>query len=385
MSQPTRVAHIITTLDVGGAEIMLQRLLSATDLDEFPSTVIVLKPDGPIQPRIEALGVPVHCLGVDRERPTLKNLIDLVRLLEEGQYDVIQTWLYHADLMGGVAAWLAGRIPVAWGIHTSTLPADRVSTITLFVRKLLAWASHVLPGAIVCVSDVSRRLHIEYGYDPSRMVMVPNGFNLEEYAIRPELRPEVRAELGIPEDVPVVIAVARCEPQKDYPNLVAAAATTCERLPDAHFVCCGKNVAWETPELGPAIDELGLREHFHLLGVRSDVPRLLAASDVLVSASAFGEAMPLVVGEAMACGVPCVVTDVGDSAMLVGPTGRSVPPREPVQLGHALADVLSLPREERAEQGRAARAWIESRYSLESTVQRYQDIWMQLIARSEHR
>jgi len=382
MSQSIRVAHIITTLDVGGAEIMLQRLLSATDFDQFDSTVIVLKPDGPIQPRIEALGVPVHCLGMDRERPTLQNFRDLVGLLKAGRYDVVQTWLYHADLMGGVAARLAGKIPVAWGIHTSTLPADRVSKVTLIIRKLLAGLSRVVPGAIVCCSDVSRRLHIGYGYEPSRMVMVPNGFNLEEYSIRTELRPEVRAELGIPEDAPVVIAVARCEPQKDYPNLVAAAATTCQRLPDTHFVCCGKNVAWETPELGPAIDQLGLRDRFHLLGVRSDVPRLLAASDVLVSAAAFGEAMPLVVGEAMACGVPCVVTDVGDSAMLVGPTGRSVPPKEPEMLGHALADMLSLPREVRAKQGRAARAWIQSRYSLELSVRRYQNTWMQIIARA---
>ncbi len=379
MAEPVRVAHIITTLDVGGAEIMLQRLLSATDLARFPSTVIVLKPDGPIQPRIEALGVPVHCLGVDRERPTLGNLRDLVKLLRDGQFDVIQTWLYHADLMGGVAARLAGRIPVAWGLHTSTLDADQVSRVTLVIRQLLAWSSRLLPGAVVCCSDVSRRLHIGYGYEPSRMVMVPNGFNLEEYAIRTELRPEVRRELGIPENVPVVIAVARCEPQKDYPNLVAAAAVTCQRLPDARFVCCGKNVAWDNPELASSIDRLGLRDHFHLLGVRSDVPRLLAASDVLVSAAAFGEAMPLVVGEAMACGVPCVVTDVGDSAMLVGPTGRSVPPRDPEQLGHALADLLSLPRAVRAEQGRAARAWIQSRYSLELSVRRYQNTWMQII------
>jgi glycosyltransferase involved in cell wall biosynthesis len=210
------------------------------------------------------------------------------------------------------------------------------------------------------------------------MVVIPNGFDLSELRPDPAARQDVRRELEVGERAPLVGMAARFHPQKDHASFLEAAKILHGRLPDVRFLLCGDGVTCENRALSDRVRQAGLADHAHLLGVRGDVPRLLAALDVAVLSSV-GEAFPLVLGEAMACGVPCVATDVGDAARIIGETGEVVPPRDPAALAAALERVLNLEPERRRELGMAARQRIEENYSIERIAKRYEDLYSEAL------
>ena len=380
MTKPLRVTHVITGLDIGGAEVMLYRLLSAMPSEEFPAQVISLTSDGPMGTRIRSLGVQVTALGMQSIAGGPAAILRLAHWLRRNPADVIQTWMYHADLVGGLAAALEGHTPLVWGIHNSVLDAHTSKRTTRWTVKLLSRLSHSLPHKILSCSQVARDLHIGLGYHASRMVIIPNGFDLTGFRPDAAARLKIRQELEIASEAFLVGHVGRFDPQKDYPNLIRAAAALIGKKPEVHFVLCGDGVHWQNKELAAWIVEQGLQPVFHLLGRREDIPQLMASFDLLTTSSAYGEAFPLVVGEAMACGVPCVVTDVGDSAYLVAETGKVVPPRDPASLAEAWLALLSLPAQERAALGKAARQRIQDHFSLPAVAAQYAALYRELAA-----
>jgi len=369
-----KIVHVITGLTTGGAEMSLFRLLGRIDPLRFSSEVISLSDEGTLGSRIRSLGIPVVTLKLTPGRPSPAALLRLVRRLRASRPAVVQTWMYHADLLGGMAAWLAGGLPVAWGIHNWNLapPATRRSTVV--TARACAWSSRWLPDRIVCVSEASRQVHDAFGYASDKLVVIPNGFDLEAFKPDSRGRQELRGELLVPDTAPLIGRVGRYDLQKDYRNFVDAAARIHAGRPDAHFILCGDGIDWENRELAGWIDSAGLRERCRLLGPRDDVPRILAALDLACSPS-LGEAFPLFVGEAMATGVPCVVTDVGDSARLVGETGRVVPPHDSEALARACLEMIELGPDRRQRLGSVARTRIEHKFSLARTVGRYQDLY----------
>ena len=377
---PLRLVHVITGLELGGAEVMLYELLNATDPRRFQSAVISLSAPGPLQPRIEALGVPVHSLGMPGGRPSLSALIRLGRRLRALRPDLVQTWMYHADLLGGMAARLATPAPVVWGLHNSNLDPRTTKWTTRATVWSSARLSRLVPRRILSCSQVAMRVHRDLGYDAGRMVVIPNGFDLGRFQPNRGHYAAVRAELGVAPDAALVGLVGRWHPQKDHRNFIDAAARIARHRPNTWFVLAGTDVVDTNPELHARIRETGVAERFRLLGTRSDMPRLTAAFDLAVTSSKSGEAFPLVIGEAMACGVPCVVTDVGDSALLVGATGRVVPPGDPAALAAAIESLLALSGEQRRVLGAAARARIRADYAVAVIAERYQSLYRALIA-----
>jgi glycosyltransferase involved in cell wall biosynthesis len=372
---PLHIVHVITGLQTGGAEMMLYKLLSETSKDQnVQSRVISLMPDGPMGERIRELGVPVTTLDMRRGTLTLNGLHQLYRLLRREKPDVVQTWMYHADLIGGIVAWVAGVDHIVWNIRSSTLDPERDKQTTIWTAKLCAWLSSWLPDRIVTCAREAGRVHTELGYDASKMVVVPNGFGTEQYRPDEHRRAQIRDELNLQEKT-VVGLVARYHPQKDHRTFVRAAARLVERVPDAHFVLCGTDITWENQELVGWIEKHGLRDSVSLLGRRDDVASVMTAFDVAVLSSATGEAFPNVVGEAMACGVPCVVTNVGDSADIVGDTGMAVPTKAPDKLAEACEQILTLPESERRTLGEKARDRVERKYSLSAVANRYLQIY----------
>jgi glycosyltransferase involved in cell wall biosynthesis len=202
------------------------------------------------------------------------------------------------------------------------------------------------------------------------MVLIPNGFDIDTFRPDPAARHDVRRELGLPPETPLIGLVARYDPAKDHRTFLRAAAWLHQIAPDVHFVLCGDDVDWHHPELATWIDRSGLRGACHLLGRRHDVQRLHASFDVATLTS-LSEGFPNVVGEAMACGVPCVATDVGDAAWIVGETGRIVPPRDPQALADAWHALLTLPSQERQTLGLAARARIAEHFALPGVIDQY--------------
>lgn len=367
-----KVAHVITGLFTGGAEMMLYKLLSGLDRRVFDSEVISLADGGPLAKEIQALGIPVRALGMRRGVPSLPAVYRLANWLRRSSPQVVQTWMYHADLAGGLAARLTGGVPVVWNIHHAGL--ERSKRLTRLIARLCAQISDWLPARIICCSEASRKTHTDFGYASDRMVVIPNGFDVDVFEPDPEARRSVRGELGIAETALLIGLVGNFRPEKDHRNFVEAAGQLHATHLQVHFVLCGERVSWDNPELRAWIEAAGIRTTCHLLGPRTDIKRINAALDIACSSS-WSEAFSIAIGEAMACAAPCVVTDAGDSAMIVGETGIVVPPRHPEALAAAWKKLLGLAPEARRELGLAARRRIQKHFSLSTIIGKYQRLY----------
>ncbi len=240
--------------------------------------------------------------------------------------------------------------------------------------KACARISHALPDRIVCCSEASRQVHLALGYDDSRMLVVDNGVDVSLFQPDPIARAQVRDELGIAPDTILIGLIARFHPQKDHRTFTRAAADLSARRKDIRFLLSGENVVPQNAELAGWIEEAGIGDRVHLLGLRTDPARVTAALDVATSSSAFGEGFSNAVIEAMACGVPCVVTDVGDSARIVGDTGIVVRPSDPDALAGAWSDLLET--EEKGKMlGRAARARVLERFDIAQMIAGYRALY----------
>lgn len=371
-----RVAHLITDLDTGGAEIMLRRLVEKMDRDRFANMVISLQDIGPIGQEILKLGIPVAALGMRPGRPTPGAMWRLVRTLRGCRPQVLQSWLYHADLLGLLASSLAGHPAVAWNLRCSNMDLNQYSRVTGMVVRTCAALSR-FPSSIVVNSKAGKEYHSAIGYRPKRWDLIPNGFDLGRFHPDEAASPRLREELGIPRPSLLVGLVARFDPMKDHRTFLEAAALVHGRHPDVHFVMCGTRVDTANQALARWLDDLGIGEVTHLLGERRDVPYLTAALDVACSSS-ITEGFPTAVGEAMACAVPCVVTAAGDSAPLLGEAGVVVPPRDAVALAGALEKMIEAGPAGRGELGAAGRKRIEDNYSLRAVVGRYERMYEEI-------
>ncbi len=374
------IIHIITSLHVGGAEMMLYKLLSR--LDEFESQVICLQDEGPIGERItNELGIRTRYLHMRASRLPLQ-FWRLVAWLRQDRPALVQTWMFHADLIGGLAATFAGRPPVVWNVRNIVLDTTSTKRSTVWTIRLCGRLAKRVPTRIIFNSTKALDLHTPLGYPPASSMVIPNGFDTTTFRPDPIARQALRRELNLSDSQPLIGFVARFHPQKDHRNFVQAADHIQREQPDAHFLLCGAAMTWDNTTLAGWIDQHDLRSNFHLLGQRDDTPRINAALDVMMLSSR-AEGFPNVVGEAMACGVPCVVTDVGDAAMIVDDTGRGVPPADSLALAEACLDLLRLPPDERQALGNAARHRIETNYSLPVIVERYQDLYTSLLNRNK--
>lgn len=372
-----KVTHVITDLSPGGAEFLLYRILSAMDPVRFENEVISLTDLGGLAGKIRATGIRVRALGMRRSVPNPFPLLRLSHWIRDSKAQVVQTWMYHANLIGGLAARLAGDIPAVWGIHQADLDPQWNRLLTLWTAKGCARLSGSFPRCIVFVSQASLQLHARVGYAAKRMEVIPNGFDLHEFRPDPAAGLSLRRELEIAEDTLVIGMASRFHPQKDHHNFVQAAARLQAMTPKAHFVLCGRGVTRDNTQLVQWIVEAGIQAQCHLLGERRDTPRLFAAMDIATSSSA-SEAFPLAVGEAMACGTPCAVTNVGDSALIVGETGKVVAPKDPAALAGAWRELIEAGPEVRRSLGMAARRRVQQHFDLSAIVERYQAVYAQL-------
>ncbi len=372
-TQPIRITHIITALPRGGAQTVLQQLLRRGDPRRVQMDVVSLADIGAVGERLIADGFRVRALGMRRGSPNPMALWRLAGWLRQGRPDLVQTWLYHGDLVGGLAARLAG-IPVLWNLRQTDLDPAHTGAGTLWTMRACARLSHRIPRRIVSCSEATARIHVALGYDRDRLLVIPNGVDLERFHPAAEARQEVRAALGLDANVPLVGLFARFHPQKDHASFLAAIRTVANACPEAHYLLCGEGIDGGNAVLGEWVRASGVPGRIHLLGIRDDVPHLAAALDLAVSSSSFGEGFSNVLVEAMACGTACVTTDVGDSGRIVGKTGWVVPARQPAALGQAIVDALA-DRPGLAARGREARARVEAEYSISAMVERYQNLY----------
>lgn len=379
-SFPYTIVHLITDLDVGGAELALARLLPALRERGIRSTVVSMTKPGPVASRIRQAGVAVHSLGMRRGVLDPAAVFRLRRLLRVEAPDVLQTWMYHADLLGAVAAWRRLRPALVWNVRASDVDMAHYGWLSAATRRACAWLSRY-PDVVVTNSQAGIEFHERLGYRPGRWLMIPNGVDSAEFRPDPAARASLRSELGIPGDAKVVALVGRVDPMKGHDVFLAAASMLLNRCPSVHVLVAGPGVGADAEPFASWSKRLepAARERVHLLGPRDDMPRIYAALDVACSASRFGEGFPNVIAEAMASGVPVVATAVGDARHVVADGGFVVPVGDPTALA-GCCEMLLADEDRRREMGEAARRRIASSFGMQRFVDAYAGLYAELAA-----
>ncbi len=378
-STPARtmaVTHVITTLGTGGAETMLYRLLCAMDRRRFRNSVIALGGEGLLGERIRAAGIPVECLDL-RPRDAVAGIVRLVRALRREQPQVIQTWMYHADLLGSLASVTLRDVPVAWNIRCGGLDPAIDKRGTIWISRVNAALSRALPDRIAACSESGLATHAAAGYARAKMLVIPNGFDTDRYRPDYSRRRRLREELGLAPGTLLVGAVGRFDRAKDHATLCRAAGIVCRENPGIHFVMCGQEIDSRNAWLTERLEAEGIANRTHLLGRREDIPEIMAALDVFVSSSAV-EGFPNAIGEAMACGVPCVATDAGDSRRLVGDTGLIVPVRDAQALAGCVLQLTGAGSEVTRALGARARARICECFGIAAAARQYERFYLEM-------
>lgn len=367
------IVHLITGLQPSGAENQLQQLVLASDSRRFRHVVISLLEGGAIASELKAAGIEVYSLGMRRGLLSPAGMVRLVRLLRRLQPHVLHCWLYHACLMGLLGARWSGIPWVVWGLRSANAGLRGYSLSTRAVVRLCAKFSS-LPEAIIVNSETSRTVHQNWGYNTTRLRVIPNGVDAQRFSPDPEARRTVRAELGLGHGSVLIGLFARYSPMKDHETFLRAAGMVHAQYPDVRFLMVGERITADNGPLSRIVRESALHQVVYLLGPRRDLPRLTAALDISCLSS-WTESFPNVLVEAMACAVPCVVTDAGDTRLIVGDTGRVVPSCTPQALAEAMAALIAMEAAERAALGQKARERVLAQFTLQKTVSAYEEIY----------
>lgn len=362
------IVHIISSLSEGGAEVSLYRLCRHGQLGS--QRVICLMDGGKYGPLLRDAGVHVDCLNQPRGSVGFLAFFFLWRLLRSYRPTIVQTWMYHSDLIGGLAARLAGVPRIVWGVRTSQLDASGVSLATQLVIRLCALAAKWLPDLIVCCAERAKQVHQEMGYPSTRMHVIANGYDFDVFKPDKPAGQKLRRQLGLSLTSPIIGMVARFDPQKDHRTLLEALALLRWKGQSLACLLIGVGLDGSNPVIKDWISEFGLNSQVHLLGSRQDIPQLMNAMTFHVLTSVC-EAFPNVVAESMACGVPCIATDVGDSRAIIGESGWIVSPRDPHALASILETALSESEGSYLRRSSQARDRVVSHYSIDHMVERY--------------
>lgn len=370
-----KIVHVINGLEVGGAERMLVRLAISicTIRPDTKQIVVSLSGPGALSAELKANGIEVISINASSVTGIPRAVWHLAQIFRKERPNVVQSWLYRSDLVAGLAGRLMGRTKIAWGIRCTNIPSRSSATLKFLIR-LNAWLSFVVPHEIVCCAQSAELFHKAIGFDGSRMTVINNGFDFA--AFRPSLteRKEVRCEMALNNDDILVGIVGRNDQLKDFGNFIAAATLAHAANPRLKFVMIGKGLDAQNADIYTPIKASGLEQNFFLLGARDDVATLMTAMDIYCLSSC-SEGFPNVVVEAMGAALPCVVTDVGDAALIVGDCGKVVPPREAAMLATAILDLAQLSQDELRRLGVRARERAVSNYSLHTITAKYMEIY----------
>jgi glycosyltransferase involved in cell wall biosynthesis len=376
VKSPLKVIHLITGLNQGGAEAMLEKLLlTGRRLNpEIEQSVINLGAPGVVAARLVRTGVQVESLGLRLSPKSLKQVFLLLRQLRATKVNtVVQTWLWHADLLGGLCARAGGNRRIVWNLRNSMPNLVSTKLRSRAIARLCALLSRWVPAKIVCNSQAALRAHVRLGYRADKCVVIPNGFDLRLFVPSQGARAEVRERWGIGFDKPLVGMVARVDPLKDHATFIRAAGEVATEMPSVSFVLVGEGI---TTDIGirELLAETHLAGRFVLEERRDDVQRVMSALDVFCLASK-SEGFPNVLGEAMACATPAVTTDVGDAREIVGDERLVTAVEDPAHLAECIMRVLALSPDERRLLGLSLRRRVEARFDMDRVWGMYRSLY----------
>lgn len=371
-----RVAHVIARLETGGAEHALLRLAQGCAARGVQQRVLALLPGGSLWPDYDAAGLAPQALNL-RAQP-VRAAWGLARALRAWRPDVVQTWMYHADVVGGLAARMAGA-PVVWGVRQTSIGEVATSASVRWMYRAARGLSAHLPSAVVFNAQAAHDSHHAYGYRHAVSHVIPNGLDVQRLLASAD-RGALRHELGLGADAVLVGHLGRYTPEKDHANLLQAFALAATAHPALHLVAAGRGVDGHNPALQQVLAPLGLAHRVRLLGERSDAARVLSGLDIFVLASRH-EGFPNALLEAMALGLPCVTTDCGDAARMAGDAAHVVPRGDPAALGQAIGALAAGGHSQRRHLGARAAARVASHFGIDAMCNGFEAVWRDVARR----
>ncbi len=373
-----KILHVITGLSNGGAERSLYNLISFNFSPNYKYYVLSLTGEAYYGLKIRKLDVPVYSLDMRYGILTPSSLWRLRSIVKSINPTVIQGWMYHGNLAACIAkSHSFNSSALIWNIRHSLhqLSYERFKTRQVIrINKLLSSK----PDAILYNSEVSREQHEKFGFCNTRSKIIPNGINLKEFYPIQARQESFRSALNIPLDAFVIGHIARFHEMKDHIRFLRVTSNLMKKYNDLHVLLAGSDVVSSNNVLIKTLPE-DLFQRFHFLGERSDVNDLMRVMNIFCLSSRWGEAFPNVLGEAMATCLPCIATDVGDSARILGDTGIVIPPGDDAALNDGLTRLLNMTSDQRTEIGRKARLRIEANYGLDSIIGQYETLYQKLI------
>ena len=374
-----KIIHIITDLSTGGAQIMLCKLLSNYDKNLFNPIVISLMNGGGILDKyIKKLRIPLYFVGLNNYYPRPIAFYNFIKYLYKLKPDIIQGWMYHGNMIASLAGlFLLNKIPILWNIRHTPYNLREEKFFTSILIRLGALFS-CQPKYIIYNSQVSAHRHKLLGYNNKIGKIIPNGFDCSQFKPSLTARLTLRKELKLKGNDLIIGFIARYHPIKNHTSFIRAAGKLVSEYPDVHFVLAGQDVDKSNSVLVDLLKEEGIMSQVHLLGERSDVPEITAAFDIATNFSS-GESFSNAVGEAMACGIPCVVTDIGDSAWIVRDTGIVIPIKNINELVKAWMKLIKMGSIGRKQLGQKARERIINKFSLLKIINNYEEMYREIL------
>ena len=370
-----KILHIITSLGDGGAELTLFKICKYDKANTH--IVIVLKDKGKYFSLLKKLNIKVYSLNISIF--SIYKFFFLIKLINFLKPNIVQTWLVHADFLGGIAARLAGIKKIIWNVRYSDIEIGKSKLTTILIIKILSKLSYLIPSLIVVVSKKAKKIYEIKGYDKNKFNFIPNGYDLSILKVNKNQKKNFKNRFNIKKQLPLIGNVARYDPQKDHLNLLKALAII--RSKNIEFLCIlvGTNVTQSNNSLVSEIKKLGLSKFVKLLGRNDDISKIMNGLDLHVLSSSYGEGFPNVLAESMACGTPCITTDVGDSGFIVGKTGWVVPPNNSIKLSQAMESALKeIGTFKWNKRCIEARLIIKKKFSINKMLKSYNKAWIKV-------
>ena len=370
-----KILHIITGLNKGGAETLLCNLCQFDK--EHEHEIISLSYVKDSQSLSSMHNFSIHSLNFPVGKIRIFGLFKLYKLIKKIKPDAIQTWLIHADLIGGIAARFAGIKNIFWGVHHTILLPGKVKFSTIFVLKCNAFLSNFVPKKIIYCAEKSRQIQESIGFNKSKGLVIQNGYDIKNFSQNDILRKDFRNELGCSNNTFLIGHVGSYHPLKDQSNLIDALAFLNKKGFNYSAVLVGKDLDHNNDDLVCKIRENELTDHIFLLGERNDIPAVMNGIDLFVLSS-ISEAFPNVLNEAMACGTPCVTTNVGDASLIVDNTGWVVSPKDPKAIANAVFKAVDEKQSDNltwVKRKNECHKRIADHFTLEKMLKKYKEAW----------
>ena len=369
------ICYIISNLNLGGAENTLLKVINGLN-NNYNFTVISLTNIGDIGVILRNRGIKVYALEIKNIYSLIKNLLYLYNLIRKLKPDIVHTWMYQADLFGGIISKLAGVKIIYWNIRNSSLISG-TSISTRSIGFLNSFFSYLIPNKIILVSENSRIYHSSLGYSNRKMLVIPNGYDVSLYTTNIFIKDKIKKELNISSNSIVIGSIGRYNLYKDHVTFIKSALRVLDIIKkdfNIKFVLIGKNITKENNIIFSLIKNTKFKDNFILLGEQKDIIDYYSLFDIFCLHS-ISEAFPNVLAEAMCSGLPCISTNVGDVSLMLDDKFCIVPPNNTIKLSNSLIKLINLAKNDLDNIGFQNKLKISSEYSIELFYNNYNQIY----------